>query len=635
MADLATTVDSPHAGGSLLDKKMKKSSAWVSGVVVAAALLGGLGYIGVHVQQDLSNVVVASAWPYLLLGVALLIALGFEFVNGFHDTANAVATVIYTHSLDPNIAVVWSGLCNLCGVLVSSGAVAFSVITLLPVELILQVSYGAGFAMVFALLIAAIIWNLSTWWFGLPASSSHTMVGSIIGVGVANQLMSVHSGTSGVDWGQATKVFQVLLISPIVGFVCAGALLLISKFVILTKWAKHFAVLFDANHKKPLWLIPTIAITGIPGAYIFLYLAPMVFGLFGTPGLAVWKPIKYFAGWNPPMGLIATMVLLGVIGWYLVAVFARIVIENADVLFSAPKGSTPPPWPIRALLIFTCSGVSFAHGSNDGQKGMGLIMLILIGTVPTAYALNHAVTGKDVQAFVTSSQAADQVINKHADQTAVMGADARATVTQYIASKQLQPDTMLALRELVNDLSNEVAIYKEYKSVPANQQTNVRNDMYVASEAIRLMLKSKNPQFTSDETATLTTYEGQVNKATKFIPGWVKVAVALALGLGTMVGWKRIVVTVGEKIGKEHLTYAQGACAELVAMGTIMAADNFGLPVSTTHVLNSGVAGTMAANKSGLQFSTIRNIAAAWVFTLPVAALLSGSLFWLFRQVSH
>ena len=635
MADLATTVESPHAGGSLLDKKMKKSSAWVSGIVVGIALLGGLGYIGFHVQQDLSNVTIASAWPFVLLGVALLIALGFEFVNGFHDTANAVATVIYTHSLDPNIAVVWSGLCNLAGVLVSSGAVAFSVITLLPVELILQVSYGAGFAMVFALLLAAIIWNLSTWWFGLPASSSHTMVGSIIGVGVANQLMNAHSGTSGVDWGQAAKVFQVLLISPLVGFVCAGALLLLSKFFILTNWARSFAIHYDANHRKPLWLIPAVAVTGIPGAYAFLWVAPMVFGLFGTPGMAIWQPIKSFTSWNPPAGLIATMVLLGIVGWYLIAVFAKIVIENADVLFSAPKGSTPPPWPIRALLIFTCSGVSFAHGSNDGQKGMGLIMLILIGTVPTAYALNHAVTAKDVQAFVLSSQAADHAINKHADQTAVMGADARATVTQYIATKQLQPDTLLALRELVNDLSNEVSIYKEYKAVPANQQTNVRNDMYVASEAIRLMLKSKNPQFSADETAALTKYEGQVNKATKFIPGWVKVAVALALGLGTMVGWKRIVVTVGEKIGKEHLTYAQGACAELVAMGTIMAADNFGLPVSTTHVLNSGVAGTMAANHSGLQFSTIRNIAAAWVFTLPVAALLSGSLFWLFRQISH
>jgi phosphate/sulfate permease len=635
MADLATAVEAPPISGSLLDKKMKKSSAWISGTIVAAALLGGLAFIGVNVAHDLNNIVVASVWPFVLLGVALLIALGFEFVNGFHDTANAVATVIYTHSLDPNIAVVWSGLCNLAGVLVSSGAVAFSVITLLPVELILQVSYGAGFAMVFALLIAAIVWNLSTWWFGLPASSSHTMVGSILGVGIANQLMSVHNGTSGVDWEQATKVFKVLLISPLVGFGAAALLLLLSKLFILTKQAKIFATLFDANHKKPLWMIPTIAITGVPGAYILLWVAPMVFGLFGAPGTAVWRPIKYFVSWNPPTGLIATMVLVGIAGWYLVAVFARLVIENAEVLFTSPKGSTPPPWPIRCLLIFTCSGVSFAHGSNDGQKGMGLIMLILIGTVPTAYALNHAVPASGVRDFIVVSAQADKVIDRHVDPNAVMGPDARATVTQYIATKELKPDTLMALRELVNDLSNEVALYKEYKAVPANQQTNVRNDMYVTSEAIRLMQKNKNPQFTADENAVLTNYKGKVDKATKFIPDWVKVAVALALGLGTMVGWKRIVVTVGEKIGKEHLTYAQGACAELVAMATISAADNFGLPVSTTHVLSSGVAGTMAANRSGLQFSTIRNIAAAWVFTLPVAALLSGSLFWALRQLMH
>jgi inorganic phosphate transporter, PiT family len=539
MADLATTVETlPHKG--LLDKKMKPASAWVTTGVVAVALIGGLGYIGLHVAQDLSNITVLSAWPYVLLGVALTIALGFEFVNGFHDTANAVATVIYTHSLDPNIAVVLSGLCNLAGVLVSSGTVAFSVITLLPVELILQVSYGAGFAMVFALLIAAIIWNLSTWWFGLPASSSHTMVGSIIGVGVANQLMNTQSGTSGVDWSQATKVFQVLLISPIVGFCCAALLFLLAK----------------ATLKFP-------------------------------------------------------------------------------ALYQAPKDNTPPPWPIRALLIFTCSGVSFAHGSNDGQKGMGLIMLILIGTVPTAYALNHAVTTGDMAAFATTSQQADQVINKYVNANGIMGADPRTEVTDYIRTKQVQPDTMLALRELVNDLKNEVAIYKEYKSVPASQQTNVRNDMYVASEAIRLMQKNKAFPFTAQESSVLTSYRGKVDKATKFIPSWVKVAVALALGLGTMVGWKRIVVTVGEKIGKEHLTYAQGACAELVAMGTIVAADNFGLPVSTTHVLSSGVAGTMAANRSGLQISTIRNIAAAWVFTLPAAALLSGGLFYLFRQIAH
>jgi inorganic phosphate transporter, PiT family len=583
MADLATTAPAlPHEG--LLEHKMKPFSAWVSGVVVLVALLGGLGYIGVHIAQDMSNVVITSAWPYVLLAVALFIALGFEFVNGFHDTANAVATVIYTHSLDPNIAVVWSGLCNLLGVLMSTGAVAFSVITLLPVELILKVSYGAGFAMVFALLIAAIIWNLSTWWFGLPASSSHTMVGSIIGVGIANQIMSASSGTSGVDWTQVGNVFRVLLISPIVGFCCAAILLLVLK--------------------------PASRLIGSLGLAVVLALSAYY--------LFKWSPL-----WTAVFAIGVTVALA--IGLSL--------IPTPEALFRAPEGTTPPPWPIRSLLILTCSGVSYFHGSNDGQKGMGLIMLILIGTVPTAYALNHAVPASGVQAFVTASQQADQVINKHVAPDAILGADARAEVTQFISTKQLQPDTMIAMRELVNDLSSEISLYKEYKAVPASQQTNVRNDMYVVSEAIRLMLKNHVGNFSPAEVATLNTYKTQIDKATKFIPSWVKVAVALALGLGTMVGWKRIVVTVGEKIGKEHLTYAQGACAELVAMATISAADSFGLPVSTTHVLSSGIAGTMAANKSGLQVSTIRNIAMAWIFTLPAAALLSGGLYFLFRQL--
>jgi PiT family inorganic phosphate transporter len=539
MSDLATVIEVRPSAAALLDKKMKKSHARISGGVVLVALVIGLGYIGTQIAQDFSGVTIGSFWPYALLIVALLIALGFEFVNGFHDTANAVATVIYTHSLEPNIAVVWSGMWNLFGVLTSSGLVAFTVITLLPVELILQVSSGAGFAMVFALLIAAIIWNLSTWWFGLPASSSHTMIGSIIGVGLANQLMAGRNGTSGIDIEQVTKVFKVLLISPLVGFTAAALLFLLAKVT-----------------------------------------------------------IKYPA------------------------------------LYEAPKDSTPPPWPIRALLVLTCTGVSFFHGSNDGQKGMGLIMLILIGTVPTAYALNHAVTGHDIQDFIAASEQAGRILDQHVDKTGILGADARTEVTDYIRTKQIQPDTVLALRELVEDLNHEVALYKEFKAVPSGQQANVRNDMYVASEAIRLMQKSKNPAFSADENTALANYKSKVDKATKFIPTWVKVAVALALGMGTMVGWKRIVVTVGEKIGKEHLTYAQGATAELVAMFTIFAADYGGMPVSTTHVLSSGVAGTMAANRSGLQWSTIRNIAAAWVFTLPAAALLSGSLFWLFRQVA-
>jgi PiT family inorganic phosphate transporter len=431
---------------------------------------------------------------------------------------------------------VWSGFWNFLGVLASSGLVAFAIVSLLPVELILQVGSSAGFAMVFALLVAAILWNLGTWWFGLPASSSHTLIGSVIGVGIANQLINGRSGTSGVDWGQAKNIGYSLLLSPIVGFGCAFLLLLLAKALI----------------KDPK-------------------------------------------------------------------------------LYKAPEGAEPPPFYIRCLLILTCTGVSFFHGSNDGQKGMGLIMLILIGTVPTAYALNHAVTYKDSQDFIAVSMEAAEALTKYVSPNATVG-DPHDDVTSYIRDKNFTPNTMLALRTMVNDIGNETALYKEMKNIPNDRVRNFRNDMYLISESLRLMQKTGKPEIAASDAAILANYKKHIDHSTRFIPLWVKVAVAMALGLGTMVGWKRIVVTVGEKIGKSHLTYAQGAIAEITAMATIGAADGFGLPVSTTHVLSSGVAGTMAANHSGIQWSTVRNLGLAWVLTLPVAMLLSGSLFWLFRK---
>jgi PiT family inorganic phosphate transporter len=391
--------------------------------------------------------------------------------------------------------------------------------------------------MVFALLIAAILWNLGTWWFGLPASSSHTLIGSIIGVGIANQLMSVKSGTSGVDWAQALNIGRSLLLSPIFGFILAACLLLVMKTLVKDKR-----------------------------------------------------------------------------------------------LYEAPKGTEPPPFWIRGLLVLTCTGVSFFHGSNDGQKGMGLIMLILIGTVPTTYALNHAVTPRQTEDFIAVSHQAADTVGKYVVPSAVVG-DPRDDVTDYIRTKEFKPGTMLALRVLINDIGTEMSQFKQLAAVPREHVRNFRNDMYLVSEALRLMQKSGKPQLAAADVAVLKNYKSHIDRATRFIPLWVKVAVALALGLGTMIGWKRIVVTVGEKIGKNHLTYAQGAAAEITAMATIGAADGLGLPVSTTHVLSSGVAGTMLANRSGLQMGTVRNLLLAWVLTLPAAMTLSGFLFYAFRQM--
>jgi inorganic phosphate transporter, PiT family len=516
-----------------LDVEFNPRTTLVFFSVLACALF----FVAYSIYSDVSESGVRStSWlPFVLLGVALFIALGFEFVNGFHDTANAVATVIYTHSLPAHLAVVWSGVFNFLGVMASSGAVAYGIIALLPVELILQVGSSAGFAMVFALLLGAIVWNLGTWYLGLPASSSHTLIGSIIGVGLANQMMS-SGGASGVDWAQASKIGYSLLLSPLIGF-CAAALLLL----------------------------------------------------------------------------------------------ALKLVARRPELYSEPKGAAPPPLWIRSILILTCTGVSFAHGSNDGQKGMGLIMLILIGVVPTAYALNRAMPDSASQPFLRTSTYVAQTLDRYADGRTVT--DARRVIGEYLRTRQANPSVVPALSQLSKDIRTQVEQYGSIRRLPQERVQNVRNDMYLAAETIRRFGKDSAFTFAKADADLLKLYRTELDGATRFIPVWVKIAVAIALGLGTMVGWKRIVVTVGEKIGKSHLTYAQGASAELVAATTIAAADIYGLPVSTTQVLSSGIAGTMAAGRSGLQASTVRNLLMAWVLTLPAAILLSGSLFWIFARV--
>ncbi|HEV2695183.1 MAG TPA: inorganic phosphate transporter [Verrucomicrobiae bacterium] len=464
--------------------------------------------------------------------IALLLALAFEFVNGFHDTANAVATVIYTNSLPPWVAVIWSGIWNLIGVLTSTGAVAFGIIALLPVDLVMHVASAAGFAMVFSLLVSAIVWNLGTWYLGLPASSSHTLIGSIMGVGLMNSMM--HSGgiMAGINWMKAKDVGMALLISPLVGFICTAILFLLIKALI----------------RKP--------------------------ELYTTP---------------------------------------------------APK-KTPPLW-IRAILCLTCTGVSFAHGSNDGQKGMGLLMLILVGIVPGMYAINLSTNPDAVGQIITMSQSATVALAKQPAASAPLDPDASGKVLgSYLKTDGVYSDQVFAaLTEKNGEITTALTGHTSLTEVPENQRSSLRMAIYFTSETIGKLDKSH--KLPDTDAHVFTDYKTALDKTTKFIPPWVKFAVALALGLGTMVGWKRIVVTVGEKIGKSHLTYAQGASAELVAMITIGLADRYGLPVSTTHVLSSGVAGSMFANKSGLQTKTLRNLLLAWVLTLPVCVFLGAMFF--------
>ena len=488
----------------------------------------------------------------LILGISLAVAFGFEFVNGFHDTSNAVATVIYTHSLKPVQAVVWSGLWNFCGVMYATTtglAVAFSIVHLLPVELLVDLGQRAGLLMVASLLIAAVIWNLGTWYLGLPASSSHTLIGAVLGVGLAGSFVTGTPLGGGVNWGKAEEVILSLLISPLIGFACAGLLLALTK---------------------------------------------------------------------------------------------RLMASRPE-LFEPPHGQAPPPSWIRCLLVFTCTGVSFAHGSNDGQKGIGLIMLVLIGVLPGAYAVNLRYGKPDIAATVSSLDQLRGYFGKEANGTSASDGDGvqgrpvdQATPTALglnaewgnvsLTTAHVDPTAPAILRQL-DGVRADLDGRQSLADLPVTERWKLRLGLLQLRQAVLDYMKGHAPMIPASERLALGTSEERLMRVTEYAPNWVPMGVALALGFGTMIGWKRIVVTVGEKIGKAHLSYAQGACAELTAMATIMSADVLGLPVSTTHVLSSGIAGTMVANHSGIQARTVRNIAAAWVLTLPVSMMLAGSIF--------
>ncbi|MEZ1995332.1 inorganic phosphate transporter [Acinetobacter lwoffii] len=533
-----TPVDSAHGSAFQKSTNVHVPTPKFFMPVFLTLIITTLIYIGFQLSADLAHVPALGLYSVILLATALFIALSFEFVNGFHDTANAVATVIYTNALSAPVAVMWAGFCNFLGVMVASGAVAYGIIALLPVELIMNVGSGAGFAMVFAMLIAAILWNLGTWFLGIPASSSHTLIGSILGVGIMNYILNAGTGASGIDMEQVMKVGKALLFSPLIGFAFAAIVFLLVKKIF----------------KRQL------------------------------------------------------------------------------ELFQPPEGNKPPPPLIRAMLIFTCTGVSFAHGSNDGQKGMGLIMLILIGCVPLAYSLNKNLDVQHIQSFgQLSAQTADVIYPNHQD---IPDEQARDVITKYIQTKEITPEVVPALASLTDHLGEKVGSYTSIKDVPEAQVSEFRNDMYLSTTAFKRLDKAEAlPTMSAAQEKTVDEYRDNLDSFLQYIPTWVKVATALALGLGTMVGWKRIVVTVGERIGKQHMTYGQGMSAELVAMSTIAAADGFGMPVSTTHVLNSAVAGTMVANKSGLNFQMVKTILSAWVFTLPATICLSGGLYWVLLKV--
>jgi PiT family inorganic phosphate transporter len=443
-----------------------------------------------------------------ILAFCFLLVLVFEFSNGFHDTANAVATVIYTNSLKPKIAVVWSGIMNFLGVVIGGIAVAYALVELIPPEVLTPPNGGVAAGLLLAIFTSALVWNVGTWWLGIPNSSSHALIGSLIGIAIETALTGERGLQDGVDWQQVWSVLLSLLLSPMFGF----------------------------------------------------FLALVLFKLLS------------------------------------------LVIRDRH-LYEPPEGDKPPVWWMRGLLVFTCTGVSFAHGTNDGQKSIGLIMLTIIGLLPADYALNMQISPQEIATVTRDMPTASALIGKYGDDKKEVGVKA------------------------ANALGARFGKVHSASDIPADQRSAARNDLNQVLAELKAASQAKTASDTTKKQAK--TVHDRLMKSVEYAPWWVRVLSALCLGLGTMIGYKRIVKTLGERLGKEHLVPAQGASAELVAAGLIGFAGFTGYPVSTTHVVTGGIAGTMVASGAGVQKATIWQIAMAWILTLPATILISGGLFYL------
>ncbi len=478
----------------------------------------------------------------LMLVLALLFVLFYEAINGFHDTANAVATVIYTRAMRAQFAVVMAGVFNFLGVLLGGLSVAYAIVHLLPTDLLLNVSSAHGLAMVFSLLLAAIIWNLGTWYFGIPASSSHTLIGAIIGIGLTNAIVTDSSIVDALNVPKMISIFLSLILSPIIGLVIAGAMI----FLLRRYWS-------GTKKRRRIHLTPAER-------------------------------------------------------------------EKQD-------GKRKPPFWTRTALILSAVGVSFSHGANDGQKGIGLIMLVLIGVAPAGFVVNMSASGYDITKTHDAVVHLQQYYEKHQpalqhaiDNTPVVPAQADASDTDFHCNSARTPIVLNQTEQMLANISS-------YDELTADQRAQMRRLlMCIADTATEV---AKLPETSAQDARFLKTLSRDLLNTVEYAPIWIIIAVALALSIGTMVGWKRVAVTIGEKIGKKGMTYAQGVSAQVTAAVSIGVASYTGMPVSTTQVLSSAVAGTMIVDGGGVQTKTVKNIALAWILTLPVSIGLSGLLYWI------
>ncbi|SFU83116.1 inorganic phosphate transporter PitA [Xenorhabdus koppenhoeferi] len=478
----------------------------------------------------------------LMLVLALLFVLFYEAINGFHDTANAVATVIYTRAMRSQFAVVMAGIFNFFGVLLGGLSVAYAIVHLLPTDLLLNVSSAHGLAMVFSMLLAAIIWNLGTWYFGIPASSSHTLIGSIIGIGLTNAIVTSSSVVNALNIPKMIQIFMSLILSPLIGLIIAGAMV----FLLRLYWS-------GTKKRRRIHMTPAER-------------------------------------------------------------------EKQD-------GKRKPPFWTRTALIISAVGVSFSHGANDGQKGIGLIMLVLIGVAPAGFVVNMNSTSYDIARTHDAVVHLKQYYEQHSPALAhaIELAPATSNVEDQL-DMQFRCDSSRAL-VVLNKAENMLVSIQNYSELDPDQRNNMRRMLMCIADTASAV--AKLPETSHEDARFLNKLRKDLLNTVEYAPLWIIVAVALALSLGTMVGWKRVAVTIGEKIGKKGMTYAQGVSAQVTAAVSIGVASYTGMPVSTTQVLSSAVAGTMLVDGGGVQNKTIKNIMLAWILTLPISIVLSGMLYWI------
>ncbi|CAL4325746.1 Low-affinity inorganic phosphate transporter 1 [Buchnera aphidicola (Eriosoma grossulariae)] len=488
-----------------------------------------------------SSIFIFDFHSFYFLILSLIFVCVYEIVNGFHDIANSVITVIYTRSMSSNIAVIMASVFNFFGVILGGLSIAYTIVHLLPIEVLLNLSFFHRFLVIFFILLVVMLLNLFSWYYRLPSSSSHALIGSIIGIGFANSILFHCSLLNSINVIHIKNIFIVLICSPFFGF---------------------FIALF----------------------FVFLL-----------------RSLKMILKYNN--------------------------IINMDPVFYKNKfNKTRPPFLIQMTLILSAIGLSYAHGSNDGQKSIGLIMLILMSILPGYFVLNLNSAPVEIihtQKSIKYFKEYYQLNNLHA-----MNSYSVSIKKHFYSKYSYYDDPFLSSMNYVNHIMNNVS---NYRQLGITERIYIHRLLLLISNHINKKLILSN--INQGDKIFLKKLQFNILKSTEYAPLWIIFMVAFFLSIGSIIGWRRISVTIGKKIGQKNMTYGQAISIQMTSSISIGLANYVGFPVSTTHISSSAVMGVMLISRGGIQLKTVKNIFLAWVLTIPISIFLSGLLYWMLFKI--